>query len=121
MASFFEIDVATFNRWKNRHPAFCESLKNGKQMADSNVAAKLYHRALGYDCPATKFATFEGQITDHEEYIEHHPPDTTAAIFWLKNRQPKKWRDKQEIEQTSDLGNLETLINALENSAKPKT
>jgi len=32
--------------------------------------------------------------------VKHYPPDTTAAIFWLKNRQPAKWREKQEVETT---------------------
>ena len=65
-------------------------------MADANVASRLYSRAIGYDT-GTKFATNEGRITDKVEYIEHYPPDTTAAIFWLKNRQPAKWRDKKEV------------------------
>ena len=34
------------------------------------------------------------------DYIERYPPDTTAAIFWLKNRQRATWRDKQDVEQT---------------------
>lgn len=44
------------------------------------------------------------------EYIEHYPPDTTAAIFWLKNRQPAKWRDKKEVENLVKLGDeLESM------------
>ena len=44
------------------------------------------------------------------EYIEHYPPDTTAAIFWLKNRQPGKWRDKKEVENQVKLGDeLESM------------
>ena len=45
-------------------------------------------------------ATHEGQITDREEYIKHYAPDTTAIIYWLKNRQPQNWRDTREIEMT---------------------
>jgi hypothetical protein len=100
----FEVDEATVNRWKLEYPDFCESLKRGKEEADAIVAQKLFHRATGYDCKATKFATHEGRITDSEEYIEHYPPDTTAAIFWLKNRQSKKWRDKIEQEITGPGG-----------------
>ena len=55
-------------------------------------------------CKATKFATSEGRITDSKEYTEHYPPDTTAAIFWLKNRQPEKWRDKKEVDANVNLG-----------------
>ena len=32
------------------------------------------------------------------DYVEHYPPDTTACIFWLKNRQPALWRDKVQQE-----------------------
>lgn len=111
LADFFEVDEATINRWKQDHPEFCESLKRGKVEADSVIASKLYHRAKGYEHKAVKFATHEGMITDQVEYIEHYPPDTTAAIFWLKNRQPAKWRDKQEVEATNtnlntDLSNM---------------
>jgi hypothetical protein len=31
-------------------------------------------------------------------YVEHVPPDTTAAIFWLKNRDPARWRDAWQID-----------------------
>lgn len=110
LADFFGINVATLNRWKKSFPEFCESLKKGKAIADANVASKLYSRAIGYDAKATKFATNEGKITDRVEYIEHYPPDTTAAIFWLKNRQPGKWRDKKEVENQVKLGDeLESM------------
>ena len=87
-----------------------ESLKKGKNIADANVASRLYNRAIGYNCKATKFATSNGKITDSKEFIEHYPPDTTAAIFWLKNRQPEKWRDKKEVDANVNLGDeLESL------------
>jgi hypothetical protein len=31
-------------------------------------------------------------------YIEHVPPDVTACLFWLKNRDPQHWRDSQQLE-----------------------
>lgn len=98
LADFFEIDEATINRWKEKYPKFCESLKRGKVQADSEIASKLYHRAKGYEHEDIQFATFQGEITDQVKYIKHYPPDTTAAIFWLKNRQRDKWRDKQETD-----------------------
>lgn len=98
MADMFGVSEQTLNSWKRRHPEFLESIKKGKNVADATVASRLYKRAIGYDAKAVKFATNEGRITDKVEYIEHYPPDTTAAIFWLKNRQPEKWRDKKEID-----------------------
>ena len=104
MADLFSVTERTLNQWKKDYPEFLQSLKKGKKIADANVASRLYNRAIGYDCKATKFATSEGKITDSKEYIEHYPPDTTAAIFWLKNRQPEKWRDKKEVDANVNLG-----------------
>jgi transposase-like protein len=101
LADFFDIDEATLNRWKTQHPEFCKSLKRGKMQADATVAEKLYHRATGYEHPEVITATFQGEITDTMEVTKHYAPDTTAAIFWLKNRQPQLWRDKQEIESNN--------------------
>lgn len=110
LAEFFSVSEQTVNKWKKDYPEFLESLKKGKHIADANVASRLYNRAIGYDCKATKFAASEGKITDFKEYIEHYPPDTTAAIFWLKNRQPEKWRDKKEVDANVNLGDeLESL------------
>ena len=110
IAEFFSFSEQTLNSWKKKFPQFLESLKKGKAVADANVASRLYSRAIGYDARATKFATNEGKITDKVEYFEHYPPDTTAAIFWLKNRQPGKWRDKKEVENQIKLGDeLESM------------
>lgn len=99
LADFFEVTESTINLWKQDYLEFSESLKRGKIEADAVIASKLYHRAKGYEHKDIQFATFQGEITDQVEYVKHYPPDTTAAIFWLKNRQPTKWRDKQEIDQ----------------------
>jgi hypothetical protein len=34
----------------------------------------------------------------YAKYIEHVPPDTTAGIFWMKNRDPQHWRGSQQLE-----------------------
>lgn len=103
LAGFFNVTESTLNLWKLKHPEFSESLKAGKNCADSDVAAKLFERALGYSCPAVKiFHTEEGTI--EHGYMEHYPPDSTAAIFWLKNRDPGRWRDRQHLEHTGKDG-----------------
>ena len=110
LSEFFSVSEQTLIKWKKDYPEFLESLKKGKNIADANVASRLYNRAIGYNCKATKFATSNGKITDSKEFIEHYPPDTTAAIFWLKNRQPEKWRDKKEVDANVNLGDeLESL------------
>lgn len=77
MADIFGVSEQTLNTWKKEHPEFLESLKEGKEMADGKVARALYLQAI------------EG--------------NTTAAIFWLKNRRKNHWRDKQEVEHSGNV------------------
>lgn len=97
LASFFHVSEQTLNSWKTAHPEFLESLKRGKSQADGEVADKLFQRAKGYSHDAVKILQYEGSPVI-VPYTEHYPPDTTAAIFWLKNRRPDLWRDKQDRE-----------------------
>lgn len=95
LATFFAVSEQTLNAWKKAHPAFLESLKEGKAIADAEVAEKLFRRATGYEHKAVKIVADAKTGAEHQvEYIERYPPDTTAAIFWLKNRRPDLWRDR---------------------------
>jgi hypothetical protein len=103
LADFFGVVESTLNLWKLQYPEFSESLKQGKDEADKRVEHSLYHRALGYSHEAVKILmTKEGEVY-REDFIEHYPPDTTACIFWLKNRKPAEWRDKTDIEHSGNL------------------
>lgn len=95
IANFFEINVLTLHRWKHTNSAFCNSLKRGKEPADNAVAERLFAKATGYSYPAVKIFQVDGKPLI-VPYTEHVPPDTTAAIFWLKNRRPDQWRDRIE-------------------------
>lgn len=98
LADFFGTSEVTLNAWKKAHPEFLKSMNAGKDIADAEVADKLYHRARGYSHPAVKIFMPAGASEPvYAEYVEHYPPDTPAASLWLRNRQPKRWRDKQEI------------------------
>lgn len=99
LANFFCVAESTINKWKTDYPEFSESIKSGKDIADGDVADRLYRRAMGYSHKAVKIFNDQGAPLE-VEYTEHYPPDTTACIFWLKNRQKGKWRDKQEVEQS---------------------
>lgn len=103
LADFFQVNEDTINEWKKVHPEFSESLKEGKLMADAEVADKLFKRATGYSHEAVKIAASPGGDHVAVPYTEHYPPDTTAAIFWLKNRRPDVWRDKQDVQHSGDL------------------
>lgn len=98
-AEFFDVNEATLHRWKHEHPEFCESLKVGKEQADARVEQSLYRRALGYSHDAVKILQYEGAPVV-VPFVEHYAPDTTAAIFWLKNRKPAEWRDAQQREMS---------------------
>lgn len=116
LANFFKVHVATVYRWKLDHPDFCEALKSGKHFADERVERSLFQKATGYD--ATEEQAVKIKIEQHKETVvvvevrKHVAADTTAAIFWLKNRRPADWRDKQEIEHggTMTVNKVERVI-----------
>lgn len=97
LARNFNVAESRINQWKKDHPEFQEALKAGKEVADAKVAESLYHRALGYKHEDVDIRVIEGKIVK-TPLTKHYPPDATSAIFWLKNRQPKAWRDKIEVD-----------------------
>ena len=106
IAGVIGINTDTLNEWKKRHKTFSVSIKEGKEDADSKVAKSLYHRALGFAHEDTDIKMYEGKIIE-TKIIKQYPPDATSAIFWLKNRQPKGWRDKQEVEHSGQIDMIE--------------
>lgn len=109
IATVLGVTEQTINNWKIKHPKFFESLKDWKAEADEKVEVSLYERACGYSHPETKAQWVESFVEHDETYIKvgrweyaelirHYPPDPTSMIFWLKNRQAAKWRDKTEVE-----------------------
>ena len=114
IADFFEVNEDTVNKWKKDYPEFSESLKRGKDDADAVIAQSLFHRAKGYSHPEDKIFNDDGNAMVVPT-IKHYPPDTTACIFWLKNRQRDKWRDRTETELTGkDGGDLTINVNIVE-------
>lgn len=105
LADFFGVNERTINRWKSDYPEFCQSIKKGKELADINVVESLYKRAIGIEYEEVELKT-DGQNKSKRVVKKLIPPDTTAQIFWLKNRQPKSWRDKQEIDHQSSDGSM---------------
>ena len=101
IADFFGVRESTLNNWKLKHPSFMESLKRGKDEVDGLVAQSLFRRAMGYSHKSEKVFQYQGAIV-RATTTEHYPPDTTACIFWLKNRQPELWRERREEPAGSD-------------------
>jgi hypothetical protein len=122
MADFFGVHRATIYRWKLDHPEFCDAIKSGKAAADERVERSLYQKATGYDF--TEEQAIKIKTAQHVEEVKvvevtrHSPADTTAAIFWLKNRRKDEWRDKQEVEQKTTLEASDPLVSLLQTIAE---
>jgi len=107
------VSIATLYNYKRDHLAILDALKRGKEVVDIQVENKLFQRAMGYSYD---------EITKEKVYIKDEngkncrseiqvtkivtkevAPDVTAQIFWLKNRKPRDWRDKTDIDYTGTL------------------
>lgn len=97
IAELFDVNRQSISRWRVDHPEFAEAFKAGKEVADSRVERTLFQCAVGYEYEEEKAFMFEGVIIK-EKVKKFAQPQTQAQIFWLKNRQPDKWRDVQKHE-----------------------
>lgn len=120
------IRAGTLYDWKNRFPEFSEALKKGKEVVDRQVENALLKRALGYEYTETtreavqdpKSGEVKMQVT--KKVTKQVVPDTTAQIFWLKNRKPDNWRDKPGYEDTRELDRLDDILKGLKKNAESK-
>ena len=117
------ISRSTLSSWKEKYSDILDSLKRGKEIIDRQVENALLKRALGYEYDeTTKEAVKDpntGEINMKTTKIVRKQviPDTTAQIFWLKNRKPDKWRDKQEIEDNTALEKLDAILKGVKDNA----
>lgn len=105
IANALNISTTTLTEWQRKYQEFAVAIKDAKTEYDQKVEEALYRRATGYDKSITK-ADKDGNPFSVEQ---HFPPDPTSMIFWLKNRQPKRWRDKAEVEHQGSV-NLVAVI-----------
>jgi len=104
IAYFLGISESTLNLWKLKHSEFSESLKDGKEIPDKKVEQALYKRCIGYKCKEDKMFYDKDAGVIVQPTIKHYPPDTTACIYWTKNRMPDRWRDVRQNELTGKDG-----------------
>ena len=95
------IAYSTFREYKNKYSALSAALKKGKEVIDYEVENALLKRVLGYEYEEVTYE--HGEET--KRVLKHVVPDTTAQIFWLKNRKPQQWRDKKDIEHSGEVNN----------------
>lgn len=101
------VAMSSFSDYKNKFPELSEALKRGQEVVDVEVENALFKRAVGYRYDeVTKEASremdeetgeYKTVMVETKRVTKEVQPETAAAIFWLKNRRPDKWRDKQEI------------------------
>lgn len=123
------ITEQTLNVWKKQFPSIFESLKKSKEVVDREVENALFERAKGGTHSFKKIFKVRKEYFDdfgrkcYEEVLEERyedvyiPGDTTAQIFWLKNRRPDAWRDKQEYVDTAALDKLDQILEETKKNA----
>lgn len=112
VAEKLDIRRETLYDWKKKYANISNALKRGKEVIDIEVENALLQKAMGFKETVKKAIKVkevlyqDGKRKSEKEHIEYAdeevyvPPDTTAQIFWLKNRRPDKWRDKQDVEHS---------------------
>ena len=126
------VSRSTLSDYKVKYPDILRAIKNSKEVADREVENALFNKATGYTVKLKKpmkvrHVEYDEQtgkkVAEYEkiEYIEeevHVPADTTAQIFWLKNRKSNEWRDKVTVTDESSLEKLDELISSIDTLAK---
>ncbi len=105
----------TLYEWKKKYPDINDTVKKNKEIVDYEVENALLEKCIGYNTKVTKnfkvkkiiYSETGKKISEIEELVEkqdevHIPADTTAQIFWLRNRMPNEWRDKPQITDDND-------------------
>lgn len=95
LAAALDITPMSLGNWKRQNEKLFCTLKEAKAQADSKVVKSLYERAQGYSHKQVEFMIVKGKLRKIET-IKHYPPDTTACIYWLKNRRPDDWADRSQ-------------------------
>lgn len=120
------ISRSTLAEWKKKYSDISDTLKKGKDVVDIEVENALLKKALGYSYKETTKElsvdkqTGESKLVVTKEVTKHIAPDTTAGIFWLKNRRPDEWRDRVQEDNNAALNKLDDILNEVKNDALHK-
>lgn len=117
------ISSKTLYEWQKKYSEIRSALKKGKEVVDIEVENSLLKRALGYTYEETtrELSKETGQLVVTKVVTKQVAPDTTAMIYWLKNRKPDLWRDKptQENDVSRMIESMNTLTKAMLNNVAP--
>ncbi len=105
IATNIGIAYSTLRDWRDKYPALSAALKKGKEVVDRQVENALLQRALGYEYTETtrEYVPELGEMHVTKKVTKQVAPDTTAQIFWLKNRKPQEWRDKRDVDLSGSI------------------
>ena len=107
------VAYSTLRVWKEKFSSISASLKKGKEVVDIEVENALLKRALGYEYEEVKREYEFGELSKETVTRKQVVPDTTAQIFWLKNRRPDLWRDKQDVNVNKKMEDEKTKLDDL--------
>jgi transposase len=103
IAKTLKISISTLKDWQNQYPAFLAALKRADEIIDDSVEQKLYSRAQGYEYEEIVSELRDGEMVETKRIRKQLAPDTTAQIFWLKNRRRNQWRDRHDVGITGEV------------------
>lgn len=118
------VSLNVFNRWKTENEVFASFLKKSKNVADRQVENALFKRAVGFEYAETTEERVFNPLKNKFEMVVTKKvnkvvlPDTTAQIFYLKNRKPDTWRDRREIDSNEALDKLDGILTAMRQTAE---
>lgn len=113
------ISIATFYLYKKKYPEIAEAIEEGKEVVDIEVENALLKRALGYNSVVSEIKVDKNGNETIVKRETHIPGDTTAQIFWLKNRRPSEWRERVQVDgNAEEFNKLNELLTKIEDGAK---
>lgn len=111
------VAYSSLRKWRDDFPAISAALKRGKEVVDRMVENALLKRALGYEYEEVKKKYENGVLVEQTVTKKEVIPDTIAQLFWLKNRKPDIWRDRQEITNDEALDRLDQILGEIRKNA----
>lgn len=112
------VNADTFYTWLKKYPEISESIKKGKAPIDFEVENALFKRAIGYEYEEveTTIEEIDGKQRKRIKKIKKVAlPETSAMIFWLKNRKPEQWRKLNPVVEAKLNAETEKLLKEAEN------
>ena len=112
------VNKTTLYDWIKKFPDISNSIKKGKAPIDFEVENALFKRAIGYEYEEveTTIEEIDGKQRKRIKKIKKVAlPQTSAMIFWLKNRKPEQWRKLNPVVEAKLNAETEKLLKEAEN------